>query len=69
MSLNMLRTVGNQLDYCLVMSYDAGNLTTTGYNPKVGRGGWGGGGGEGCVHLCLSHTLAGARVMLQAKHE
>jgi hypothetical protein len=51
MSLNMLRTVGNQLDYCLVMSYDAGNLTTTGYNPKVG---WGGG-EDVCTSASLTH--------------
>lgn len=35
MSLNMLRAAGTALDYVLVMSYDAGDKTTTGYDPVV----------------------------------
>jgi len=38
MSLNMLRAAGSLLDYVLVMSYDAGDKTTTGYDPAVGAG-------------------------------
>lgn len=41
MSLNMLRAAGTLLDYVLVMSYDAGDKTTTGYDPVVrGGGAW-----------------------------
>lgn len=35
MSLNVLRAVGWALDYVFVMSYDAGDKATTGYDPKV----------------------------------
>lgn len=44
MSLNMLREAGDDLDLCLVMSYDAGDESTTGFNVTVRRpaavGGW-----------------------------
>lgn len=41
MSLNMLRAAGTLLDYVLIMSYDAGDKTTTGYDPVVrGGGAW-----------------------------
>ena len=40
MMINVLAAAGDLLDWLFLMAYDAGDVNTTGYDPRVRIGGW-----------------------------